>query len=219
LLEHDQPITRAWVLHPDVKSNPDRRLAEPALAEGVSLAAALPNLEVVGAEVVRLPKIHPGMLFGKGKIEELKQRLHDAEAELVLVDGPVSPVQQRNLEKAWGVKLLDRTGLILEIFSDRARTAEGVLQVEMAALSYRGRPPRHRHAAQSAAWPACQSRENPDPAPRSTRQSAVPDRGLSSPNQTGPKTFTPFQPSPAMGWTRCLMIWPASSKIHGQRRR
>ena len=53
-----------------------------------------------------------------------------------MVDGAVTPVQQRNLEKAWGVKLLDRTGLILEIFSDRARTAEGVLQVEMAALSY-----------------------------------------------------------------------------------
>jgi GTP-binding protein HflX len=61
---------------------------------------------------------------------------HDNEVELVLIDGPVTPVQQRNLEKAWGVKLLDRTGLILEIFSDRARTAEGVLQVEMAALSY-----------------------------------------------------------------------------------
>ena len=136
MLEHDQPITRAWVLHPDVKSNHTRRLAEPALAEGVSLAAALPNLKVVGAEVVRLPKMHAGMLFGKGKIEELKQRLHDADVELVLVDGPVTPVQQRNLEKAWGVKLLDRTGLILEIFSDRARTAEGVLQVEMAALSY-----------------------------------------------------------------------------------
>lgn len=136
MLEHDQPITRAWVLHPDVKSNPDRRLAEPALAEAVALSVALPNLEVIGSEVVRLPKIHPGMLFGKGKIEELKQRLKSEEVELVLVDGPVSPVQQRNLEKAWGVKLLDRTGLILEIFSDRARTAEGVLQVEMAALSY-----------------------------------------------------------------------------------
>ena len=58
------------------------------------------------------------------------------EVELVLIDGPVSPVQQRNLETAWKVKILDRTGLILEIFSDRARTREGVLQVEMAALSY-----------------------------------------------------------------------------------
>jgi len=75
-------------------------------------------------------------LFGSGKIAEIKQRLIEHEVELVLVDGPVSPVQQRNLEKEWGVKLLDRTGLILEIFSDRAATREGVLQVEMAALSY-----------------------------------------------------------------------------------
>jgi len=136
LLEHDRPITRAWVIHPDVKSNKDRRDAPSALAEGVSLAAALPDLDVVGSEVVPLPKMHPGKLFGKGKIAELKQRLHAAEVELVLIDGPVSPVQQRNLEKEWSVKILDRTGLILEIFSDRARTAEGVLQVEMAALSY-----------------------------------------------------------------------------------
>ncbi|MCK0094434.1 GTPase HflX [Yoonia sp. F2084L] len=136
MLEHDRPITRAWVLHPDLKSDYGRRAAEPALEEGVALAAALPDLQVVGADVVRLPRIHPGKLFGKGKIAELKQVFHDAEVELVLIDGPVTPVQQRNLEKEWGVKLLDRTGLILEIFSDRARTSEGVLQVEMAALSY-----------------------------------------------------------------------------------
>ncbi len=136
MLEHDRPVTRAWVLHPDLKTDHSRRAAEPALEEAVSLAAALPDLEVVGADIVRLPRIHPGKLFGKGKIAELKQVLHDAEVELVLIDGPVTPVQQRNLEKEWGVKLLDRTGLILEIFSDRARTSEGVLQVEMAALSY-----------------------------------------------------------------------------------
>lgn len=136
MLEHDRPFTRAWVLHPDLKSDQSRRAAEPALEEGVALADALPNLEVVGATVVRLPRIHPGKLFGKGKIAELKEIFHDAEVELVLIDGPVTPVQQRNLEKEWGVKLLDRTGLILEIFSDRARTSEGVLQVEMAALSY-----------------------------------------------------------------------------------
>ncbi|MFG5382360.1 GTPase HflX [Yoonia sp. R2-816] len=135
-MEHDQPITRAWVLHPDLKSDTTRRDAEPALEEAEALAAALPNLEVVDGSIVRLPKIHPGMLFGKGKIEELKAIFKAAEIELVLIDGPVTPVQQRNLEKAWGVKLLDRTGLILEIFSDRARTSEGVLQVEMAALSY-----------------------------------------------------------------------------------
>jgi GTP-binding protein HflX len=124
------------VLHPDLKSDQTRRDADPALEEAVSLAAALPDLLVVGADVVRLPKIHPGKLFGKGKIEELKAVLSANRVELVLIDGPVTPVQQRNLEKEWGVKLLDRTGLILEIFSDRARTSEGVLQVEMAALSY-----------------------------------------------------------------------------------
>ena len=102
----------------------------------MALAAALPGLEVLGSSVVRLPKPHPGALFGSGKIEELKTLFKEQDVELVLVDGPVSPVQQRNLEKAWGVKLLDRTGLILEIFSDRAATREGVLQVEMAALSY-----------------------------------------------------------------------------------
>ncbi|MCB5197817.1 GTPase HflX [Loktanella sp. TSTF-M6] len=136
MLEHDRPITRAYVLHPDLKTDRTRRAADPALEEAVSLAAALPDLQVVGAEVVRLPKLLPGTLFGKGKIAELKDRMKAEEVELVLIDGHVTPVQQRNLEKAWDVKLLDRTGLILEIFSDRARTAEGVLQVEMAALSY-----------------------------------------------------------------------------------
>lgn len=135
---HDLEVkkTRAWVLHPDITSDRNRRDAVSGLEEAVALADALPDLEVVGSEVVRLPKIQPGHLFGSGKIQELKQRLQENEVELVLVDGPVTPVQQRNLEKDWKVKLLDRTGLILEIFSDRARTREGVLQVEMAALTY-----------------------------------------------------------------------------------
>ncbi|GLT10380.1 GTPase HflX [Sulfitobacter porphyrae] len=129
-------VTRAWVLHPEIRSDPDRRAPQPALEEAVALARALPQLEVVGAEVVPLRKVDAGKLFGKGKIADLHDALEAAEVELVLVDGTVSPVQQRNLEKAWGVKLLDRTGLILEIFSDRAATREGVLQVEMAALNY-----------------------------------------------------------------------------------
>lgn len=133
---HERIATRAWVLHPDLKSDKNRRGADYALEEAISLAAALPDLEVVGSTKVPLPRAHPGYLFGSGKIEELKQLLKANEVELVLIDGPVTPVQQRNLEKAWKVKLLDRTGLILEIFSDRARTREGVLQVEMAALSY-----------------------------------------------------------------------------------
>ncbi|MDO6584627.1 GTPase HflX [Salipiger sp. 1_MG-2023] len=129
-------MTRAWVLHPDIRYDRDRRDADMALEEAVALAGALPNLEVVGSTVVPLRDPHPGMLFGSGKVEELRGLIEAAEVELVLVDGPVSPVQQRNLEKQWKVKLLDRTGLILEIFSDRAATREGVLQVEMAALSY-----------------------------------------------------------------------------------
>ncbi|WP_281982095.1 GTPase HflX [Thalassorhabdomicrobium marinisediminis] len=132
----DASATRAYVLHPEIKSDPGRRDATAALEEGVALARALPELEVAGAQVVGLPKVHPGTLFGKGKIAEIKEWLSEADAGLVLIDGPVSPVQQRNLEKEWKVKLLDRTGLILEIFSDRAATREGVLQVEMAALSY-----------------------------------------------------------------------------------
>ena len=135
-METDRPATRAFVLYPDIKTDRDRRAAAPALEEAVALAAALPNLEVVGSEVVPLPKVHPGMLFGSGKIEDLKARLAEVAIELVLIDGHVGPVQQRNLEKEWSVKILDRTGLILEIFSHRARTNEGVLQVEMAALSY-----------------------------------------------------------------------------------
>ncbi len=111
-------------------------MPEHGLAEAVSLASALPGLEILWAEVVRLPKVQPGTLFGSGKVAELKSRIAADEVELVLVDGHVSPVQQRNLEKEWGIKLLDRTSLILEIFADRARTREGVLQVELAALSY-----------------------------------------------------------------------------------
>ena len=135
-MEHDRMRTRAWVLHQEIKSDQQRRVPESALKEAEALADALPDLDVVGTEIVRLQRAQPGLLFGSGKIKELAERLNDNEIELVLIDGPVTSVQQRNLEKTWNVKILDRTGLILEIFSDRARTREGVLQVEMAALSY-----------------------------------------------------------------------------------
>jgi len=102
----------------------------------VALAEALPGIEVVGASVVPIARPRPGYLFGPGKVEELGATFEEADVGLVLVDGPVTPVQQRNLEKAWNVKILDRTGLILEIFADRARTREGALQVELAALNY-----------------------------------------------------------------------------------
>jgi GTP-binding protein HflX len=135
-MERDKVLTRAWVLHLDIKSNRTRRSAGPLLEEAISLAGALADIEVCGGEIVPLPKTRAGMLFGSGKIAELKDRIEANDVELVLVNGNVTPVQQRNLEKEWKVKLLDRTGLILEIFSNRAATREGVLQVEMAALSY-----------------------------------------------------------------------------------
>ena len=128
--------TRAFVLHPALKSRTNRRMPEHGLAEAMALAAALPELDICGGEVVNLARVMPATLLGTGKVAEFKTVFQDLKIELVLVDGIVSPVQQRNLEKEWGVKLLDRTSLILEIFADRARTREGVLQVELAALSY-----------------------------------------------------------------------------------
>lgn len=136
-MEIDPPRrTRAWVLHPELTFDNARREPIAALAEGVALAEAMPEMEVVGADIVKLRATRAGMLFGKGKTADFKTIFETEEIELVLVDGNLSPVQQRNLEEEWGLKILDRTGLILEIFSDRARTREGVLQVEMAALSY-----------------------------------------------------------------------------------
>lgn len=134
--EEDVRLTRAWVLHPDIRGEAFRKSPDSALEEAVALAAALPELEVIGSDIVRLPKPNAGLFFGKGKVAEIKAKIQAEEIELVLIDGKVTPVQQRNLEEEWDVKVLDRTGLILEIFSDRARTREGVLQVELAALSY-----------------------------------------------------------------------------------
>ena len=125
---------RALVLHP-IRSRGGTRDPEDALAEAVSLATAL-DLDVVAAATVPLPRARAGQLFGKGKVEELGKRIEEEEVGLVIIDGPLSPVQQRNLEKIWKAKVLDRTGLILEIFGDRAQTREGVLQVELAHLSY-----------------------------------------------------------------------------------
>ncbi|MEM9716567.1 MAG: GTPase HflX [Pseudomonadota bacterium] len=127
---------RALLLHPDLTKDPNRRDAMDALAEGESLARALGDIDLVLSEVVRLRDPQAGLLFGKGKLEEIADLIAEHEIGLVLINGSVSPIQQRNLERHWKVKLLDRTGLILEIFAARARTREGVLQVELAALEY-----------------------------------------------------------------------------------
>ncbi len=107
----------------------DRQAEARGLAEAIDLA-------VVDAIIVPLQSPKPGAFFGSGKVEEIKALAEISKVELVIVDHAISPVQQRNLEKAWNAKVLDRTGLILEIFGRRARTREGRLQVELAHLTY-----------------------------------------------------------------------------------
>ena len=111
------------------------RSPEARREEAVGLARAI-DLNVVGAEAVSLAAIRPATYLGKGKVEAIAAEAKDEPIDLVVMDCALSPVQQRNLEKAFGCKVIDRTGLILEIFGRRARTAEGALQVELAHLAY-----------------------------------------------------------------------------------
>jgi GTP-binding protein HflX len=111
------------------------RSPQARLEEAVGLAAAI-DLDVAASGVVPVAAPRPATLFGSGKVEELKGLVRAEDASLVIVDHPLTPVQQRNLETEWGAKVLDRTGLILEIFGERARTREGRLQVELAHLVY-----------------------------------------------------------------------------------
>jgi GTP-binding protein HflX len=105
------------------------------LEEAVGLARAI-RLDVVGAEIARITRPRPSSLLGSGTLDTLGELIKENEVGVVIVDAPLSPVQQRNLERHWQAKVIDRTGLILEIFGARARTHEGRLQVELAALSY-----------------------------------------------------------------------------------
>src|SRR5215475_1421800 len=115
------------------------RSAAARLDEAVGLARAI-DLDVVDAGLAPLIDIQPATFIGKGKVEEFAGLVKSLDVGLVIMDCALSPVQQRNLEKAWHAKVLDRTGLILEIFGRRARTREGALQVELAHLTYqRGR--------------------------------------------------------------------------------
>lgn len=130
------PSRRAVVLHPVWKGlRSSERSAGARLVEAVGLAAAI-GLETVADQVVTLNQPRPATLFGSGKVAELAEVVKANDVEVVVVDGPLTPVQQRNLETAWKCKVIDRTGLILEIFGERARSREGRLQVELAHLSY-----------------------------------------------------------------------------------
>ena len=139
------PPARTLVVVPEVRQRQTReapdappipvRDLEARAEEALGLAEAI-ALDVRDAFTVTVSKPQPATLFGSGKVEEIAQRAKAEEIELVIVDHALTPIQQRNLERAWGAKVIDRTGLILEIFGERARTSEGRLQVELAHLKY-----------------------------------------------------------------------------------
>ncbi|WP_376959757.1 GTPase HflX [Azospirillum sp. A26] len=125
------------MVHPVLRSEADgdMRPPESRLEEAVGLAQAI-QLDVVHAECAKVNRPQPSTLLGSGTVEHLAQVVEEAEATLVILDHALSPVQQRNLERSLKAKVIDRTGLILEIFGARARTREGMLQVELASLTY-----------------------------------------------------------------------------------
>jgi len=127
---------KTFVLYPHLPHHAIKNIDPDArLAEAIGLAHAI-NLEVVASETVVIKQVRANMLIGQGVVERIAEGIQDLEVELVIVDTSLSPVQQRNLEKAWNCKVIDRTGLILEIFGARAKTKEGSLQVELALLEY-----------------------------------------------------------------------------------
>ncbi len=124
------------VLHPNIRTaTATARGPEARLDEAVGLALAI-QLKIVHAEVISLNRARPGTLFGAGVVERFAGFVAAHEIAVAVIDTALSPIQQRNLERAWRCKVIDRTGLILEIFGERARTKEGQLQVELAALTY-----------------------------------------------------------------------------------
>ncbi len=133
----DQPESeRAIVLYPQKKtSNGLSRDAEACLEEAIGLARAI-DLDIRHADVVPLNRPRPATLFGQGAVETYKSVIDSDHIGIAVIDAVVTPIQQRNLETAWSCKVVDRTGLILEIFGARARTREGRMQVELAHLSY-----------------------------------------------------------------------------------
>jgi len=130
------PERYALVVDQDESERPKyRRSDEARLEEAAGLARAI-DLKIIDSFLVQTSQPRPATLLGTGKVEDIAERIEREEIELVIVDHPLTPVQQRNLEREWKVKVIDRTGLILEIFGRRAQTREGSLQVELAHLNY-----------------------------------------------------------------------------------
>jgi GTP-binding protein HflX len=138
-IDHATPVLKAYVIHPvrPVRGQSALEARDPnaRLEEAVGLAIAL-DLDVVQTAIAPLRLVTPATLFGKGKIEEFAAVCEVEHIDVAVFDDQLTPVQQRNLERALNVKVVDRTGLILEIFARRARTREGKLQVELARLDY-----------------------------------------------------------------------------------
>jgi GTP-binding protein HflX len=134
-IDHRAPDLVALVIHPLRPHADATRTPRARLEEAVGLAEAL-DLRVGEALVAPLRAVSPATLFGKGRVAEIAAVCQAGSIDVVVVDDALAPVQQRNLERAWKAKVIDRTGLILEIFGRRARTGEGRLQVELARLEY-----------------------------------------------------------------------------------
>jgi GTP-binding protein HflX len=126
---------RAVIVVPELPREGARRSAEARLEEAAGLAEAI-GIHVVAQRAVRVRNVRPATLIGKGQVEEVAELARSEEAKLLIVDSALTPIQQKNLEEESGAKVIDRTGLILEIFGERAATAEGRLQVELAHLDY-----------------------------------------------------------------------------------
>ncbi|HEX5258132.1 MAG TPA: GTPase HflX [Sphingomicrobium sp.] len=126
---------RAIIVVPELPRESARRSAAARVEEAEGLAEAI-GIEVVAARPLRVRSVRPATLLGKGQVEEVAGLAKDKEARLLIVDSALTPIQQKNLEDEVGAKVIDRTGLILEIFGERAVTAEGRLQVELAHLDY-----------------------------------------------------------------------------------
>lgn len=126
--------TRVFLLHPVLKSSAASDASD-AVGEACALVRAI-DVRLAGHDLVAVPRPNPATLIGPGKVKDLGGALAAQEIDVVVVNGTLSPIQQRNLERAWKVKVLDRTGLILEIFGERAQTREGVMQVDLAHLTY-----------------------------------------------------------------------------------
>ena len=135
--ETNLPKSKTIILNPYVKTadTTGMRTIEERMEEAEGLALAI-DLEIMGSFAVGLKRINSSSFIGSGKLDEIKDIVCSQEIILVIINEALTPIQQRNLERVWSCKVIDRTALILEIFGERASTREGKLQVELASLEY-----------------------------------------------------------------------------------